>query len=292
MDTASDITVVIPVYNREKEIERCLDSVALQTVRPAEVIVVDDGSTDRTAEIARSHPAGVTVIGGDHKGAAAARNKGLERVRTPWTLFFDSDDIMEPDHIATAAAAISPDVDLVGWEAVCVGRDGGRTRFAFNTRDIGWHNIMHGYLGTVRYMARTDFFRRAGGWNESLGLWDDIELGARLLALGPRIVKTPGVNVTVISSEVSITGVRWMENHRHHFHTLDALARSVGSRHADWVALKQAILAGDLFREDKDAGREMFRAIAKKTPAVRFAYHYRRFGGRGAARFLRPFFSR
>lgn len=288
----NDITVVVPVYNRREELRRCLDSLSRQSVLPAEVIVVDDGSTDGSAEAARSHPLKPVVLDGPHAGAAAARNVGLAAVKTGWTMFFDSDDIMERDHIKTARTTASTgNPELVGWDVTMRHIDGKERILPFETDDIAWHNIMHGSLATQRYMARTSLFRKAGGWNPDVSVWDDIELGARLLTLNPRIVKASDNNVVMLQSPVSISGIRWSDNIGRYDAALDAMARTLGDAHPDWPLLKKAILAADIARENPVDGKTIFRSIRPMTMALRLAYHYRRLGGRGAARLLRRFFS-
>lgn len=286
------LTVIIPVYNREAEIARCLDSVATQTRRPTRIIVVDDGSTDRTANIARAHPAGVEVVNGNHRGAAAARNMGLELVTTPWTMFFDSDDIMEPSHIETAMSMAKDDVDLIGWDINRISLQGEKSVWKFEIKDLPWHNIMHGALATQRYMARTELFRKAGCWNPDVRVWNDIELGARLLSLKPRVAKKTDISVTVFETEQSITGTKWSDKTDRFMVSLDALGKTLNKEHKDWVDLKTAILAADIFREDPESGKKMYERVERKTLPLRLAYFYRRMGGRGAARLLRMFFSK
>lgn len=297
MGADSTLTIVIPVFNRDKLLARCLDSIASQSVDNVSVIVVDDGSTDASADIARSHPLRPVVLQGDHRGATAARNTGLDAVATPWTMFFDSDDIMEPGHLEVALNATKDNVDIVGWDVTLQRFDGSTRILPFETRDIHWHNIMHGTMGTQRYMARTDLFRKAGRWNTEAPIWNDIELGARMLVLNPRVVKVPGRHVRQIQSRQSITGTSWAANHDKYVATLGILSDTVGRLHPDWIALKQAILAADMAREKSPFGRSLYDAVhtdrlsARQRLAVRLAYRYRRLGGRGAARLLRPLLS-
>ncbi|MCH5219668.1 MAG: glycosyltransferase family 2 protein [Muribaculaceae bacterium] len=283
------LTVVIPVYNRETELKRCLDSIAAQTMLPAQVIVVDDGSTDNSLVIARTHTLNPVVLQGTHRGAAAARNLGLEKVGTEWTMFFDSDDTMSPNHIASACKAISSDVDLIGWDVRQVTLDNKWRILPFETRDMEWHNIMHGTLATQRYMARTDLFRQAGGWNPEVKIWNDIELGARLLSLSPSVIKIKGVNVNQYHTPVSITGTSWMSNLPKLLNTISILEHTLGNAHPDWLLLKKTILAADIARE---APSHVLPFDTPRELKYRFAYHYRRLGGRGIARLLRPLFSK
>lgn len=87
------VSVVIPSYNREKTIKKCLDSVISQTYKAYEIILVDDGSTDKTIEQAeRLGCSYLKVIKQNHKGAQAARNLGIVNACGEYIAFLDSDD--------------------------------------------------------------------------------------------------------------------------------------------------------------------------------------------------------
>ncbi len=190
MEYVQGLTIVIPVHNRAHIVRRTLASVEAQTLRPLRVVLVDNASTDNSLEILRSwakapHGLDVTVVEECRPGSTAARNRGLEEVKTEWTMFFDSDDTMRPNHCERALSC-SDDADMVGWN-VCMHMPYGRTSIKrFYCGDAQFHSLFHGSTATQRYMARTSLFRRAGLWNEEIKYWDDIELGARLLALKPR----------------------------------------------------------------------------------------------------------
>ena len=88
------VSVVMPAFDEERFIGEALRSVLAQTYRPVEVIVVDDGSSDRTAGIAAEH--GVRVLRLPRRGPAAARNAGLRAARGDYWVIFDADDLMPP----------------------------------------------------------------------------------------------------------------------------------------------------------------------------------------------------
>ncbi len=93
------ISFIIPAYNVERFIKRCLDSIYSIGVESQEVIVVDDGSTDATSEIIESyrhtHP-DMLIISQPNRGLSAARNSGLEKATGEFVWFVDSDDYLEP----------------------------------------------------------------------------------------------------------------------------------------------------------------------------------------------------
>jgi glycosyltransferase involved in cell wall biosynthesis len=96
--TSFPLSVVIPVYNGARYLPEALRSVGEQTVQPDQVIVVDDGSTDDSAQIAEMFP-GVEVVRQENRGAGAARNAGLDRARNEWIAFLDADDVWYPHRL-------------------------------------------------------------------------------------------------------------------------------------------------------------------------------------------------
>jgi glycosyltransferase involved in cell wall biosynthesis len=110
------ISVVIPCYNGARFLRDTLESVLVQTLPPREVLVVDDGSTDDSAAIAKSYGPPVRVIRQPNQGESVARNRGLEEAKGDWVAFLDADDLWLPEKLAEQAKHIS---DQVG--AVCSG---------------------------------------------------------------------------------------------------------------------------------------------------------------------------
>src|SRR3954471_10824120 len=90
--TDISISVIIPAYNVEAHIERAIRSVLRQTLQPREILVVDDGSTDRTGEIVMQFGAPVRLLRQLRQGAAGARNTGIRESRGDLIAFLDADD--------------------------------------------------------------------------------------------------------------------------------------------------------------------------------------------------------
>jgi glycosyltransferase involved in cell wall biosynthesis len=112
-------TVVIPAYNASRWIVEAIGSAASQDPAPAEIVVIDDGSTDDTASRAEALP-NVRVVRQPNGGEAAARNAGLRAARTRWVSFLDADDVFLPDrhrHIAAYLAA-HPDHEIVATDTI------------------------------------------------------------------------------------------------------------------------------------------------------------------------------
>jgi glycosyltransferase involved in cell wall biosynthesis len=107
MSRECDFTVIVPTYNRAKLVGRAIQSVFIQTVQPAQVIVVDDGSTDNTADVCQAYGPALQYVRQRNRGAAAARNAGVRLARCPWIAFLDSDDYWTPSHLERMHAAIT-----------------------------------------------------------------------------------------------------------------------------------------------------------------------------------------
>jgi glycosyltransferase involved in cell wall biosynthesis len=104
------ISVVIPAYNSAHFLPRCLESVLAQTLKPVEVIVVDDGSTDNTAEVAVE--LGATVLRCRNGGPGAARNAGIQAATGEWIALLDADDLWVPEKLERQALCIRPETVL------------------------------------------------------------------------------------------------------------------------------------------------------------------------------------
>ena len=103
---APAISVVIPSYNRSALLKRAIDSALAQTAPPREIIVIDDGSTDKTRELCAGYGNQIEYIWQKNAGASVARNTGVIRSRSQWIAFLDSDDYWTPFHLATMTKAI------------------------------------------------------------------------------------------------------------------------------------------------------------------------------------------
>jgi len=122
---APAVSVVIPTYNRRVLVAEAVACVLAQTHEDLELIVVDDGSTDGTAEALKAQLDGearASVLRKANGGTASARNRGIKAARAAWIAFLDSDDLWEPGYLASQLAALEaqPDADLVVADATYV----------------------------------------------------------------------------------------------------------------------------------------------------------------------------
>lgn len=110
------LSVIIPVYNSEKYLKRCLDSIIHQTFSDFELLLIDDASTDSSFEICQTYAAKegrIRTIQKQNEGPGAARNLGIKESKGEWLLFIDSDDWVEPNHLQSLVEDIEEGIDFV-----------------------------------------------------------------------------------------------------------------------------------------------------------------------------------
>jgi glycosyltransferase involved in cell wall biosynthesis len=165
------ISVVVPVYDGEQFLADALRSVLGQTRRPDEVIVVDDGSSDRSGEIARSF-AGVRVLQQPNGGQASALNAGVAQSRGDFLAFLDADDRWLPDKLALQLGAFAeqPELELVYGHARQIAEHGAGSK-------------LHGRVLPARLpsalLIRRAAWQKVGPFSSAWALGSVIEWSAR-----------------------------------------------------------------------------------------------------------------
>ena len=110
------ISVIVPVYNTEKYLCRCIDSILSQSFIDFELLLINDGSTDLSGTICDEYAMRdmrVRVFHTENKGSSAARNQGIECVRGEWITFVDSDDYVRKDFLNNFVSRLNDNVDLI-----------------------------------------------------------------------------------------------------------------------------------------------------------------------------------
>ena len=185
--------VVVPVHDRARLLELALASVAAQTLPPAEVIVVDDGSTDDSAEVAEAF--GCTVIRQPAGGVSAARNRGLAAATARRVAFLDSDDEWEPGHLAALTAAADGRTLVssaaLSTEGALIGSQSRRPLPLTSADRLLWPDNP---VVTSAVLVDRAAAVAVGGFDERLRHSEDLDLWARLLETGPGLV-LPAVTV-------------------------------------------------------------------------------------------------
>lgn len=199
MNEKMKISVVIPVYNREILVKRAIDSVLNQTRRPDEIIVVNDGSTDRTAHVLKGYGSKIRVIHEENKGVSAARNQGIAEADGYWIALLDSDDEWLPDKLSIQEAWFknNPQYRICQTEEIWI-RNGKRVN------PMNKHKKYHGdiFMPSLRLclvspsavMFEKSLFTESGGFDESLPVCEDYDLWLRISLNHPvGLIPVPGI---------------------------------------------------------------------------------------------------
>lgn len=184
MTTQLPWSVVVPCHNAAKTLERCLAAVAAQTAPPAEIIVVDDASTDATAAIAARFATRVITVD-PNRGPAAARNLGAAQANGEVLFFLDADIELEPEALERAAAALeAPEVGIVqGIYAAEPMIDDGPVERYKTLFEHRWRADAAGRTDVTLFALtaiRAEVFAAAGGFDEALRAGEDVEFGSRV----------------------------------------------------------------------------------------------------------------
>ncbi len=135
------LSIVVPVYNVETYLAKCLDSLIMHDPENYEIIIVNDGSTDGSGALAESYrlryPSLITVITTENQGLGAARDTGLERASGEFVLFVDSDDYLAPGAVEEILSHLGDGFDLCIFDSVSVTPDGRELNYVSGCRHKG-----------------------------------------------------------------------------------------------------------------------------------------------------------
>ena len=293
-----ELTIVIPVHNREKLIGTTLQSIADGQMLPHTLIIVDNNSTDGSMGVCRKfkekYESGTfhIIIAEEKKaGANAARNKGLSLCTTEWVSFFDSDDLLDQSYVSAVSSIEDDEADCM----ICPTRMevGGKTVIRdFKAGNDIPYQILTGMISTQSVIFRTGWIRSIGGWNESLGVWQDLELGTRLLLHSPSIRWMPGRAFhTIYVHEESITGHLMSDNTDGRLRTIACIGSQLTAPlHRKALILRTYILLGMFMREKDEEAIKKGKAFIREHFAGKYSMTgkiistYVSLGGRGAWR--------
>lgn len=122
------ISIIVPVYNTEKYLKRCIDSILIQGNNNIELILVNDGSTDNSEQIItpylEQYPDVIKYIKKENAGLSDTRNVGINEATGNYIMFIDSDDYIEKDLLARLKPYIEKDIDMIKFKAQKVNEDG------------------------------------------------------------------------------------------------------------------------------------------------------------------------
>jgi O-antigen biosynthesis protein len=182
------VSVVIPCFNAQDFVQECVESVLGQREIDLDIVLVDDGSTDKTLDIARRFTGAATIIGQKNQGACVARNRGFEKSTGDYVMFLDADDLLEENTLGRLVDKI--DADEAGF--VGCGWDNFLKIAEIWARGPGGHQSLPSeglleawltdwYLPPCCILWRRSTLLEVGGWDESLTANQDGEIVMRAL---------------------------------------------------------------------------------------------------------------
>ena len=217
------VSVIIPVFNLEDYLAETVDSVLAQTCRNFEIILVDDGSTDRSREIIAGYcarmPEKVKAIFLDHGGASAARNAGIDMAQGEWIAFLDGDDVWKPAKLAEQLqlAAADPRCNFIASAAEIYG-----TKKLFHVIpalpfDLRVELLRQGCFITLSTVLIQSELLASVRFDESLEGAQEFDVFLRLAdAIRLGVVNDPLIFYRVRENAISgMMGGRFLQVHRH-----------------------------------------------------------------------------
>lgn len=182
------VSVVIPTYNRASRVTHALHSVLSQTRPPDEVIVVDDGSTDDTAERIRTRFPGVRLLTQENRGVSAARNAGIRAASGEWIALLDSDDEWLPRKLELQLRAVAEETLVCHGDEIWI-RRGRRVNPMKKHRKHGGHIfdkcLPRCVISPSSVLLRRRLLDTVGLFDEALPACEDYDLWLRVTARFP-----------------------------------------------------------------------------------------------------------
>ena len=181
------ISVIIPTYNRAHTLPRALESVLKQNYPIHEIIVVDDGSNDNTAEIIQAHFPTVRSIRQENRGVSVARNKGIQTATGEWIALLDSDDCWSPSKLFSQVEALNAQALAVICHTNEIWIQNGKRRNPMKKHEkkggqLFYHCLPLCIISPSSVLIKKEVFEEIGYFDETLPACEDYDLWLRVCA--------------------------------------------------------------------------------------------------------------
>lgn len=186
------VSIVIPIYNHAHSLKKSVVSIIAQTHRPMEVIMVDDGSTDNSGDLAEQvtnlliiDGTNAIIVHQGNKGASAARNRGFKEAKGEYVIFWDADTVAKPDMLEKMVKSLQghPEASYV------------YSQFKFGWKTMKSHSFDQDLLTKVNYIDTTSLIRKNDfiGFDESLKRFQDWDLWLSMLEKNKKGIFIPEI---------------------------------------------------------------------------------------------------
>ncbi|MDZ5454237.1 glycosyltransferase family 2 protein [Labrys sp. ZIDIC5] len=240
------VAVVIPCYNASRTLAQTLESV-IDQLGLAELVVVDDGSSDGSAGIARLYLPADRVIEGPNRGVSAARNRGIAETSSEWLLFLDADDLLTPGTIERRIA-VAEEADVVACDYQDLSTDERGTPTLSQARGIDWPALRqdaeraiasHVWITTGALLYRRRLVEAIGGFRPDLPVIQDARFMFDAAFHGARFVPSAHIGARYRITAQSLSRrepVRFWRDVLRNGRQIEALWRERGTLTADRIA--------------------------------------------------------
>ena len=205
MDLANPlVSIIIPVYNSEEFLRETIASAISQTWLNKEILIIDDGSTDNSLNVAKKFESeGVKISRQENRGASAARNYGIDVSKGDFIQFLDGDDIIPVDKIEKQLSVLLKNPNCVigcNWVRFVSSRErtwgemGPHPSIRCDLDPIEWLLKRH-MMCVHAWLTPRILVTKAGAWNESLSYNDDGEFFCRVISKAAKVLFTSDVTV-------------------------------------------------------------------------------------------------
>jgi glycosyltransferase involved in cell wall biosynthesis len=283
-----NISIIIPCYNAERFLAETLESVLSQTFTDYEIILIDDGSTDNTAEVIKSFGIKVKAEFGLNRGASAARNRGTELAQGKYIQYLDADDLLKPDALEKKVNALElsgAEVAYSDWQRLEEKENGQFVPGDIITRKI---EDVH---PNPQIALFTDFWappaallyhRRIvnaiGSWNESLPIIQDARFLLDAALVGGKFVYVPGVGANYRVHNISFSRrnpVAFVKDCFHNACQVEAFWQAHGGltpEHRTALAKVYDYTARTLFAAEWETFQENLQRLYQVDPGFRLSW--------------------
>lgn len=270
-------SIIVPVYNVEKYLKKCIDSILNQSYKEFELIIVNDGSTDESEKIIdKFNDNRIKVIKQSNQGLSVARNNGLKKAKNDYILFVDSDDFIDENLLLELNKNVTNAPDLVRFQIKTVDENynilGEFNEDSFNnlngveafSKIVKYKFIENAwcYLYKRKYLIENNYFFKEGTYHEDFGLIPLVILNAKVVNsinfIGYNYVQRPN---SIMSQNNYLKEVKKANDVLNHYEFLIKKGQNKSKLYNSYIAnstiLKAKSLKGKDFKKYKDKLNEL-----------------------------------